>query len=83
MSLVDRSIRKLSIRCEKLLKTFLLASLLGAMFLLLYWITGENSSDPCSEQSRDIAAAIMSDNPQEQEDLVNRALLMRGVCDAK
>ena len=65
------------------MKTFLLAGLMVILFIVLYLITKETDLDPCAKQNSDIAAAIMSDNTQEQEDLVSRALLIRGACDSK
>ena len=56
---------------------------MGILFIVLYLITKETDLDPCAKQDSDIAAAIMSDNTQEQEDLVSRALLIRGACDSK
>ena len=65
------------------MKTFLLAGLMGILFMVLYLVTKETDLDPCAKKDSDIAAAIMSDNTQEQEDLVSRALLIRGACDSK
>jgi len=65
------------------LKTFLLTGLLGVIFLLLYWITIQKEPDPCAEQYSDIAAAILADNPEEQDVLVSRAILIRGACESK
>ena len=65
------------------MKTILLAGLLGALFILLYMITSQTDLDPCANQDSDIAAAIMSDNIQEQEDLASRAILIRGICDSE
>ena len=65
------------------MKTILLAGLLGAIFILLYMITSQTDLDPCANQNSDIAAAIMSDNIQEQEDLASRAILIRGICDSE
>ena len=56
---------------------------MGILFIVLYLITKETDLDPCAKQNSDVAAAIMSDNTQEQEDLVSRALLIRGACDSK
>ena len=64
------------------MKTFLLAGLMGILFMVLYLVTKETDLDPCAKKDSDIAAAIMSDT-QEQEDLVSRALLIRGACDSK
>ena len=65
------------------MKTFLLAGLMGILFMVLYLVTKETDLDPCAKKDSDIAAAIMSDSSQEQEDLVSRALLIRGACDSK
>ena len=65
------------------MKTILLAGLLGALFVILYMITNQTDLDPCANQDSDIAAAIMSDNIQEQEDLASRAILIRGICDSE
>ena len=65
------------------MKTFLLAGLTGILFMVLYLVTKETDLDPCAKKDSDIAAAIMSDSTQEQEDLVSRALLIRGACDSK
>ncbi len=46
-------------------------------------ITNQTDLDPCAHQDSDIAAAIMSDNIQEQEDLASRAILIRGICDSE
>ena len=43
----------------------------------------DSNSDPCSKKNIDIAAAIMSDSIEEQEALVNRAILVRGMCESK
>ena len=64
------------------MKTFLLAGLMGILFMVLYLVTKETDLDPCAKKDSDIAAAIMSDT-QEQEDLVSRALLIRGACESK
>ena len=65
------------------MKTILLAGLLGALFIILYMITNQTDLDPCASPDSDIAAAIMSDNIQEQEDLASRAILIRGICDSE
>ncbi len=46
-------------------------------------ITNQSDLDPCANQDSDVAAAIMSDNIQEQEDLASRAILIRGICDSE
>ena len=65
------------------MKTFLLAGLMGILFMVLYIVTQETDLDPCAKKDSDIVAAIMSDSTQEQDDLVSRALLIRGACDSK
>ena len=65
------------------MKTILLAGLLGVLFILLHMITNQTDLDLCANQDSDIAAALMSDNIQEQEDLASRAILIRGACDSE
>jgi len=47
---------------------------------LLYWLTLYQPDDPCADQA-DIGAAVLADEPGDQEALVNRAIIESGECD--
>jgi len=50
------------------------------MIALLYWVTLVETEDPCSQAQQDISGAVLADDPDSQDALANRAILMRGAC---
>lgn len=43
----------------------------------------QEEEDPCANPQADISGAILADNPDDQDALANRAILMRGNCERK
>jgi hypothetical protein len=58
--------------------TFLFVLLLIAV---LAWLTLTPPDDPCVTPRVDIGAAVLADEPTDQDALVNRAIIMRGDCE--
>lgn len=54
-----------------------------AIFLIavLSWVTLYEPQDPCEQTRTDVGAAVLADQPGDQEALVNRAIIVRGECD--
>ena len=52
-----------------------------AAIAMLYWLTLEQDSDPCAQAQQDISAAVLADEPDSQDALANRAIIMRGACE--
>jgi len=50
---------------------------------LLAWLTMSPQDDPCEGLQADIGAAVIADQPGDQEALVNRAIILRGKCAPK
>jgi hypothetical protein len=50
---------------------------------LLAWLTMPPQEDPCAGAQTDISAAVIADQPGDQDALVNRAIIMRGKCEPK
>ena len=53
------------------------------MIALLYWLTLVEPEDPCDSAQADVSGAVLADDPDSQDALVNRAIIMRGACDPK
>ena len=51
------------------------------MIALLYYVTLVETEDPCANPQADISGAVLADDPDSQDALVNRAIIMRGACD--
>lgn len=47
---------------------------------VLAWLTAEPEPDPCTALDRDVGAAVLASG-EDQEALVNRAILLRGKCE--
>ena len=47
---------------------------------VLAWLTAEPDPDPCADVDRDVGAAVLADE-NDQDALVNRAILVRGKCE--
>ena len=58
--------------------TFLFAILLIAV---LAWLTRQEPVDRCANTQADVGAAVLADEPGDQEALVNRAIIMKGDCE--
>jgi hypothetical protein len=69
-------------RYSRLLRAalFLFAILLVAT---LAWLTLPASEDPCAEPQMDISAAVLAGSPDDQEALINRAIIVRENCEKK
>ncbi len=59
-----------------------LLSVIAVLLLVavLAWLTAEPESDPCMDVDRDVGAAVLADE-NDQDALVNRAILVRGKCE--
>jgi hypothetical protein len=42
-----------------------------------------NHTDPCANPQGDISAAVLGAEPDDQDALVNRALIVKGECESK
>jgi hypothetical protein len=62
----------------KVAATFLFVVGLVATFA---WLT-QTEEDPCATQQVDISAAVLGGSPDDQEGLVNRAIIVRGECES-
>ncbi|QIB67444.1 hypothetical protein [Kineobactrum salinum] len=60
-----------------------LVSFIAVLVLIaaLAWLTQAPEPDPCADTGRDVAAAVLADQAGDQEALVNRAIIQRGVCE--
>jgi hypothetical protein len=48
----------------------------------LAWLTF-NDTDPCANPQGDISAAVLGAEPDDQDALVNRALVVKGECESR
>jgi len=53
------------------------------MIAVLAWLTLPAEEDPCANAEQDISAAVLADQPGDQEALVNRAIILKGNCEKK
>ena len=52
-----------------------------ASVALLFWLTwSEEQEDPCADPQADVSAAVLADEPGDQDGLVNRAIIQKGGC---
>ena len=65
------------------MKTFLVIVATVFFVTVFYWLTLQEDWDPCTNLDGDIVAAIMSDDLNDQDALVNRAIAVRGSCEDK
>jgi hypothetical protein len=58
------------------------ATFVFVVFLIavLAWVTLYEPEDPCDQTRSDVGAAVLADQPGDQDALVNRAIIMRGDC---
>ncbi|MEM9255940.1 MAG: hypothetical protein AAGA91_10845 [Pseudomonadota bacterium] len=52
-----------------------------ALVAALYWLTLEEAPDPCQSVRQDVGAAVLADDSNDQDALVNRAILVQGDCE--
>lgn len=59
------------------------ATFVFVVFLIavMAWVTLYEPEDPCDQTRSDVGAAVLADQPGDQDALVNRAIIMRGDCD--
>ncbi len=59
------------------------ATFLFVIFLVavLSWLTMTEGEDPCANPQSDVSAAVLADQPGEQDALVNRAIILKGNCE--
>jgi hypothetical protein len=59
------------------------ATFLFVIFLVavLSWLTMTEVEDPCANPQSDVSAAVLADQPGEQDALVNRAIILKGNCE--
>jgi hypothetical protein len=64
-------------------KLLQVATFVFAVFLIavLAWVTLYEPEDPCAQTRTDVGAAVLADQPGDQDALVNRAIIVRGDCD--
>ncbi|MFT4519471.1 MAG: hypothetical protein ACI9JM_001867 [Halioglobus sp.] len=48
---------------------------------ILAWLTSTEAQDPCANPQGDISASVLADTADDQDALVNRAIIMKGNCD--
>lgn len=62
-----------------------IATFIFVVFLIavMAWLTMPEEEDPCAGPQTDISAAVIADQPGDQDALVNRAIIMRGKCERK
>lgn len=48
---------------------------------VLSWLTQPLEEDPCANSQTDISAAVLADQPGEQDALINRAIILKGNCE--
>ena len=60
-----------------------IATFIFVVFLIavMAWLTMPDEEDPCADPQTDISAAVITDQPGDQDALVNRAIIMRGKCE--
>jgi hypothetical protein len=59
------------------------AIFLFVIFLVavLSWLTQPPLEDPCANPQVDVSAAVLADQPGDQDALVNRAIILKGNCE--
>ncbi len=59
------------------------AIFLFVIFLVavLSWLTQPLDEDPCANPQADVSAAVLADQPGEQDALVNRAIILKNHCE--
>jgi len=59
------------------------AIFLFVIFLVavLSWLTQSVDEDPCANPQVDVSAAVLADQPGEQDALVNRAIILKSNCE--
>ena len=59
------------------------ATFIFVVFLVavLAWVTLYEPEDPCAQTGTDVGAAVLADQPGDQDALVNRAIIVRGDCE--
>ena len=62
------------------IETFIFVVFLISVMSLL---TMQEEEDTCAGTQTDISAAVIADQPGDQDALVNRAIIMRGKCERK
>lgn len=45
----------------------------------LAWLTG-GQTDPCANPPNDVSAAVLADESGDQDALINRAMILRALC---
>ena len=62
-----------------------IATFIFVVFLVavMAWLTMPQEQDPCDDLQTDISAAVIADQPGDQDALVNRAIIMRGKCEPR
>jgi hypothetical protein len=53
------------------------------LIAVLAWLTLPEAEDPCATSQADVSAAVLADEPGDQDALANRAIIMQGKCDKK
>ena len=62
----------------------IVAAVFTIFFLaVLAWLTLLDEEDPCAGSTADIGAAVLADEPGDQDALVNRAIIVHKECEAK
>ena len=51
--------------------------------LLATLVLPEDAEDPCANPQGDISAAVLADHPDDQDALVNRAIIIKSNCKQK
>ncbi|GHD29581.1 hypothetical protein GCM10007053_10360 [Halioglobus pacificus] len=51
-----------------------------SMIAVLYWLTFGQQADPCAAPQSDISGAVLADDEDAQDALVNRAIVVRANC---
>jgi len=61
------------------------AAFVFSVFLIavLAWLTLLEEEDPCADSQTDISAAVLADQPGDQDALVNRAIITNRDCGEK
>ena len=50
------------------------------LIAIMAWLS-QTDEDPCANPQSDIAAAVLADQPGDQDALINRAIIMKSDCD--
>ena len=64
----------------KLGRKFATFGLVIAIIALLAWLTTPDE-DPCANPQVDISASVLADSEDDQDGLINRAIIMKANCD--